>query len=120
MSRTATGVYIKRLEDLLYDTMHEVIYFPACSAAEEWEDLVNRFVSQGSDYPDVACASDGTIIQTRLPRDHMSIWNQSEVLGPRARYICPARINWLADSEFKMWSFLMVPFDERCGRRVSR
>ncbi|EEY69584.1 uncharacterized protein PITG_19341 [Phytophthora infestans T30-4] len=33
------------------------------------------------------------------------MWNQSEVLGPRARYF---------------WPFLMVPFDERRGNRLSR
>lgn len=49
-----------------------------------------------------------------------SMWNQSEVLGPRAREICPPGINWLGDSGFKLWPFLMVPFDERGGQRLTR
>ncbi|KUF88080.1 hypothetical protein AM587_10002155 [Phytophthora nicotianae] len=49
-----------------------------------------------------------------------SMWNQSEVLGLRARYLCPPGINWLADAGFKIWPFLMVPFDERRGKRLSR
>ncbi|EGZ11658.1 hypothetical protein PHYSODRAFT_303635 [Phytophthora sojae] len=71
MSRTVAGVYIKRLEDLLYDMMPDVIYFPAPSAVDEWDDLVEGFVQRGSDFPDVACVFDGTIIHTRRPRDHM-------------------------------------------------
>ncbi|ETL28820.1 hypothetical protein L916_17881, partial [Phytophthora nicotianae] len=45
-----------------------------------------------------------------------SMWNQSEVLRPRARYLCPPGINWLADAGLKIWPFLMVPFDERRGK----
>ncbi|GMF41031.1 unnamed protein product [Phytophthora fragariaefolia] len=50
MSRTVAGVYIKRLEDLLYDMMPDVIYFPAPSAVDEWDDLVEGFVHRGSDF----------------------------------------------------------------------
>ncbi|OWZ04919.1 hypothetical protein PHMEG_00023089 [Phytophthora megakarya] len=48
-----------------------------------------------------------------------SIWNQSAVLGARARELCPPGINWLGDAGFKLWPFLMVPFDERCRRRLT-
>jgi hypothetical protein len=48
------------------------------------------------------------------------MWNQSQLLGPRTRYVCPPGINWLADAGFKIWPFLMVPFDERRGKRLSK
>lgn len=73
MARTVARVYIKRFEDLLYDMMHDVIYFPAHSAVEEWGVLVDGFVGRGSDYPDIACVFDGTIIQTRRLRNHMVV-----------------------------------------------
>ncbi|POM67209.1 Hypothetical protein PHPALM_16829 [Phytophthora palmivora] len=34
-----------------------------------------------------------------------SMWNQSQVLGARARYVCSPGINWLGDSGFKIWPF---------------
>ncbi|ETP04965.1 hypothetical protein F441_18343 [Phytophthora nicotianae CJ01A1] len=71
ISRTVAGVYIKRLEDVLYEMMPEVIYFPAPTALEEWSELVEGFVERRSNFPDVACIFDGTIIKTRRPRDHM-------------------------------------------------
>ncbi|KAF4133526.1 hypothetical protein GN958_ATG17288 [Phytophthora infestans] len=73
MSRAVAGVYIKRLEDLLYDMMHDVIFFPAPDAVDEWDGLVEGFARRGSDFPDVACVFDGTIIRTRRPRNHM-VW----------------------------------------------
>ncbi|KAE9242772.1 hypothetical protein PF004_g6463 [Phytophthora fragariae] len=156
MSRTVAGVYIKRLEDLLNDMMPDVIHFPAPSATEEWEALVEGFAQRGSDFPDVACVFNGTIIKTRRPQNHMGVydknwnpsynclaaidyrgkfryfgvfsgsnsdqgmWNQSQLLGPRARYVCPPGINWLADAGVKIWPFLMVPFHERRGKRLSK
>jgi hypothetical protein len=71
MSRMVAGFYIKRLEDLLNDMMPDVIYFPAPSATEEWEALMEGFAQRGSDFPDVACVFDGTIIKTRRPQNHM-------------------------------------------------
>ncbi|POM64030.1 Hypothetical protein PHPALM_20502 [Phytophthora palmivora] len=156
MSRTVAMGYIKRLEDLLYALMPDVIYFPAPTAEDEWDDLVERFSRRGSDFPDVACVFDGTIIKTRRPHDHMGfydkngktsynclavidyrenfrylgvfsgsnadqgMWNQSEVLGPRARYLCPPGINWLGDAGLKIWPFLTVLFHERRGKRLNR
>ncbi|OWZ03452.1 hypothetical protein PHMEG_00024817 [Phytophthora megakarya] len=159
MSRTVAGVYIKRLENLLNEMMPSVIFFPDPFASDEWDALVNGFVEYGSDYADVAIVFDGTIVQTRRPRNHIiraefydksgntsynclaaidywgksrycgvfsgsnsnqSMWNQSEILGSRARYLCPPGINWLADACFKMWPFLMVPLDERRGNRLTR
>ncbi|POM67022.1 Hypothetical protein PHPALM_17034 [Phytophthora palmivora] len=49
-----------------------------------------------------------------------SMWNQSAVLGARAREICPPGVNWLGDAGFKLWPFLMVPFDERSGQRLTK
>ncbi|KAJ8571461.1 hypothetical protein ON010_g5375 [Phytophthora cinnamomi] len=49
-----------------------------------------------------------------------SIWNQSAVLGTRARELCPPGINWLGDAGFKLWPFLMVPFDERGRKRLAK
>ncbi|ETO83254.1 hypothetical protein F444_02683 [Phytophthora nicotianae P1976] len=49
-----------------------------------------------------------------------SMWNQSAVLGARARELCPPGINWLGDAGFKLWPFLMVPFDERGGKRLTK
>ncbi|KAF4136339.1 DDE superfamily endonuclease [Phytophthora infestans] len=49
-----------------------------------------------------------------------SMWNQSVVLGARARDICPPGVNWLGDAGFKLWPFLMVPFDERGGKRLTK
>ncbi|KAF4146882.1 DDE superfamily endonuclease [Phytophthora infestans] len=48
-----------------------------------------------------------------------SMWNQSAVLGAHARELCPPGINWLSDAGFKPWPFLMVPFDERGGKRLT-
>ncbi|KAF4145523.1 DDE superfamily endonuclease [Phytophthora infestans] len=48
-----------------------------------------------------------------------SMWNQSAVLGAYARELCPPGINWLGDAGFKPWPFLMVPFDERGGKRLT-
>ncbi|EEY62421.1 uncharacterized protein PITG_14865 [Phytophthora infestans T30-4] len=48
-----------------------------------------------------------------------SMWNQSAVLGAHARELCPPGINWLGDAGFKPWPFLMVPFDERGGKRLT-
>ncbi|ETO82889.1 hypothetical protein F444_03012 [Phytophthora nicotianae P1976] len=71
MSRTVAGVYIKRLEGILYEMMPDVIYFAAPTALEEWQELVEGFVERRSNFPDVACIFDETIIITRRPRDHM-------------------------------------------------
>ncbi|KAE9065019.1 hypothetical protein PF010_g28385 [Phytophthora fragariae] len=153
MSRTAALRYIQKLEELLYGMMDDVVYFPAPTADEEWDDLVEGFSARGGDFPDVACIFDGTIVRTRRPNEHLvryilsycvywfaidyrnkfryigvfsgsnsdqSMWNQSEVLGARARHICPPGINWLGDSGFKIWPFLMVPYDERRGKRLTR
>ncbi|KAF1779006.1 hypothetical protein GQ600_1257 [Phytophthora cactorum] len=48
------------------------------------------------------------------------MWNQSEVLGTRARRLCPPGINWLGDADFKIWPFLMVPYDEHSRKRFTR
>jgi DDE superfamily endonuclease len=47
------------------------------------------------------------------------MWNQSETLGANARHIAPPGINFLGDSGFKIWPFLMVPFDERSRRPLT-
>jgi DDE superfamily endonuclease len=47
------------------------------------------------------------------------MWNQSDTLGAKARHICPPGVNWLGDSGFKLWPFLMVPFDERNRRPLT-
>ncbi|KAJ8564267.1 hypothetical protein ON010_g7078 [Phytophthora cinnamomi] len=49
-----------------------------------------------------------------------SMWNQSAVLGARARELCPPGINWLGDAGFKLRPFLMVPFDERGRKRLTK
>lgn len=41
--------------------------------------------------------------------------NQSTTSGSRARHICPAGVNWIGDSGFKLLLIIMVPFDERGG-----
>ncbi|KAF4146527.1 DDE superfamily endonuclease [Phytophthora infestans] len=144
MSRPVASRYIKRLEKLLYGMMDDVIYFPSPTADDEWGALVDGFAGKNSDFPDVACVFDGTLIRTRRPNDHQgfydksgkpsynclaaidfrykfryigvfsgsnsdqSMWNQSVVLGARARDICPPGVNWLGDAGFKLWPFLMV------------
>ncbi|OWY94892.1 hypothetical protein PHMEG_00035252 [Phytophthora megakarya] len=119
MSRTIAGVSIKRLEDLLFDMIPDVIYVPPPNAVEEWEGLVEGFVQRGSDFPDVACGfydkSGNPSYNCLAAIDFLGkfryvgvfsgsnsdqpMWNQSDVLGPRARYLCPPGINWLADAE---------------------
>ncbi|GMF30405.1 unnamed protein product [Phytophthora fragariaefolia] len=49
-----------------------------------------------------------------------SMWNPSAVLGARARKLCPPGINWLGDAGFKLWPFLMVLFDEREDKRLTK
>ncbi|KAF4145796.1 DDE superfamily endonuclease [Phytophthora infestans] len=49
-----------------------------------------------------------------------SMWNQSKILGARARHLCPLGINWLGGAGFKIWPFLIVPYDERRGRHLTR
>lgn len=48
-----------------------------------------------------------------------SMWNQSTTLGANARYVCPPGVVWLADAGFKLLPFLMVPFDERGGKKLN-
>jgi hypothetical protein len=48
-----------------------------------------------------------------------AMWNQSTTLGSNARFLCPPGVNWLADSGFKLLPFLMVPFDERGGKKLT-
>ncbi|EEY67184.1 uncharacterized protein PITG_04127 [Phytophthora infestans T30-4] len=139
-SRAVAGVYIKRLEDLLYDMMHDVIFFPAPDAVDEWDGLVEGFARRGSDFPDVACVFDGTIIRTRRPRNHMvwrseihptTVWLLSTIVvnfdtlvcslevipinrcGINLKYLGPAH-------DTCIWPFLTVPFDKRRGNRLSR
>lgn len=71
MSRTAALRYIQKLEELLYGMMDDVVYFPAPTADEEWDDLVEGFAARGGDFPDVACIFDGTIVRTRRPNEHL-------------------------------------------------
>jgi hypothetical protein len=156
MSRTSAGLFISKIERLLFGMMKSVVRFPSRTAMDEWRELVDGFQSRGANFPDVALIFDGTVIQTRRPRDHegfydkkgnpaynclacidyrlkfryfgvfsgsnsdQSMWNQSDVLGSRARDLCPPGINWLGDSGFKIWPFLMVSFDERSGHLTRR
>ncbi|EEY64693.1 uncharacterized protein PITG_16122 [Phytophthora infestans T30-4] len=121
--------------------MDDVIYFPSPTADDEWGALVDGFAGKNSDFPDVACVFDGTLIRTRRPNDHQgfydksgkpsynclaaidfrykfryigvfsgsnsdqSMWNQSVVLGARARDICPPGVNWLGDAGFKFFNY---------------
>ncbi|OWZ12435.1 hypothetical protein PHMEG_00014404 [Phytophthora megakarya] len=111
--------------------MDDVIYFPSPSADDEWGSLVEGFAARGADFPDVACILDGTLIRTRRPNDfqvecsgklefsvevtrtsqcEISLWYL--VLGIVVFAILEL-IDWL-------WSFLMVPFDDHSGWRLTR
>ncbi|KAI9994213.1 hypothetical protein PInf_016781 [Phytophthora infestans] len=116
--------YIKRLEKLLYGMMDDVIYFPSPTADDEWGAL--GFYDK-SGKPSYNCLA---AIDFRYKfryigvfsgsNSDQSMWNQSVVLGARARDICPPGVNWLGDAGFKLWPFLMVPFDERGGKRLTK
>ncbi|OWZ12476.1 hypothetical protein PHMEG_00014353 [Phytophthora megakarya] len=51
MSRPVTSRYTKRLENLLYGMMDDLIYFPSPSEDDEWELLVEGFAVRGADLP---------------------------------------------------------------------
>ncbi|OWZ02391.1 hypothetical protein PHMEG_00026059 [Phytophthora megakarya] len=145
MSRPAACRYIKNLEVLLYEMLDDVIYFPSPDSSDEWSELTDGFAARKVDLPDVACIFDGSLgfydisgnpsynclaaIDYRYKFRYLgvfsgsnsdqSMWNQSAVLGARARELCPPGINWLGDAGFKLWPFLMVPFYERCRRRLT-
>ncbi|OWZ12105.1 hypothetical protein PHMEG_00014781, partial [Phytophthora megakarya] len=120
MPRTVKEVYITRLEDLLYEIMPNIIFVPAPTASDEWEALIDTFVERGCDYPHVYRGKFRYFGVFSGSNSDQSLWNQSEVLGSRSRYLCTPDINWLADSGFKMWSFLMVRFGEEGGNRFIR
>ncbi|KAF4133068.1 hypothetical protein GN958_ATG17824 [Phytophthora infestans] len=110
--------YIQSIEKLLYDMLDDVVYCPAPTATDEWDAVVEGFAKRGGDFPDVACIFDGTLgfyDKSAKPSynclaaiDHrnkfqyigvfsgsnsdQSMWNQSEILGARARHLCPPGI----------------------------
>ncbi|KAF4133525.1 DDE superfamily endonuclease [Phytophthora infestans] len=127
MFRAASRGFIRIIEKLLFELLDDVIYLSAPRADDEWSELGNGFAARGADFPDFACVFDGTRIRTRRPRDHQgfydwhqSKWNQSVVLGAKARDLCPPNVNWLGDVGSKLWLFLMMPSDERSGQRLTR
>ncbi|KUF82491.1 hypothetical protein AM588_10000393 [Phytophthora nicotianae] len=137
MSRPVASRYIDNLEKLLFEMMDDVIYFPAPHSEDEWNELADGFAARKADFPDGFYDKSGkpsynclAVIDYRFKFRYLgvfsgsnsdqSMWNQSAVLGARARELCPPGINWLGDAGFKLWPFLMVPFDERGGKRLTK
>ncbi|KAG1708731.1 hypothetical protein DVH05_022356 [Phytophthora capsici] len=126
MSRTVASRYIAKLEELLFEMKDDVIYFPPSDASDEWSEFADGFSARNADFHDVACIFDGTLVRTRRPNDFQGFYDKSG----KPSYNCLAAIgyryqfrylgiNWLGDAGFKPWPFLMVPFDERDGKRLT-
>ncbi|EEY66717.1 uncharacterized protein PITG_17269 [Phytophthora infestans T30-4] len=81
--------------------LDDVVYFPAPTATVEWDAMQLGFYDK-SGKPSYNCLA--TIDHRNKFRyigvfsgsnSDRSMWNQSKILGARARHLCPLGINWL-------------------------